>query len=413
LNTDSQDFDVAIVGTGPAGLATALAVAQTGVNVVVLGPEPSRAGRREDHRTAALFTGSIELLRNLGAWQACAGQSAPLVAIRMLDDRKTLLRAPEVIFRSHEVGLSEFGFNVPNQVLINALWEQVTDKATGLTFIATSAVKKIELLPDRGVLFTDADQSVTSKLIVGADGRNSICRAAAGIETQTWSYPQTAVTCTFQHPRPHHDISTEFHRRSGPLTVVPLPGDASSLVWVVTPEDANSLMGLDDTEFAATLTKILSGLLGDIEQPSKRTAFPLSAMTATKFASNRVALVGESGHVIPPIGAQGLNLGLRDGAVLADCIADALNREEDVGDAQVLQTYDRARQFDVRSRTNAVDIFNRSLLSTFHPSHLARGLGMHVLKSIAPLRRRMMQEGLAPASVTPSLMTPGGHIPVK
>jgi len=409
VTTPRQHFDIATIGTGPVGLTAALVLAKTGLNVALIGPGEQPRGRHEDQRTAALFAGSIELLRNLDIWHHCETASAPLKGIRMLDGRKAFLRAPEVVFHARDVDRSEFGFNVPNHVLTRALWQRVrTTTNDAVTVIETEAVSAVDRQAANSVIHLAEGGRVTTPLLVGADGRKSICRASAGIDHKSWTYPQTAIACTFNHTRPHHDISTEFHHRQGPLTVVPMPGNASSLVWVTSPEDAASLRQMADDAFAHALEARLNGLLGDISQLSKRVSFPLSALTADVFAKNGVALVGEAAHVIPPIGAQGLNLGLRDCAVLADCVAKARAEGRNSADQQTTSAYNQARDFDIRSRTNAVDIFNRSLLTAFLPAHLARGLGLHAVRGIAPLRRWMVREGLAPSGVAPNLMQTDG-----
>jgi 2-octaprenyl-6-methoxyphenol hydroxylase len=258
------------------------------------------------------------------------------------------------------------------------------------------------------VLTTKEGAEKSAALVVAADGRNSLCRQAADIKTSAWTYPQAAIAASFTHDRPHGQVSTEFHRSSGPFTTVPLPGLASSLVWVERPEEAQRLAALDDDAFRKALEVRLQGLLGSVGDISPRTVFPLSGLTANSFGRSRVALVGEAGHVIPPIGAQGLNLGLRDAAALADCVADAVARKQDPGSPAVLDAYEASRRSDVTSRVMTVDLLNRSLISGFLPLHLARGIGLHALKSIGPLRRYVVHEGLQPSSSVPTLMRQGG-----
>ncbi len=408
LTSPAQHFDIAIIGTGPVGLTAALVLAKTGLHVALVGPAEQPQGRHEDQRTAALFAGSIELLRNLEIWPSCEDECAQLKGIRMLDGRRALLRAPEVVFHARDVGIKEFGYNVPNRTLTRSLWQHVRATSDAVTIIETEAVRSIDQHDAQSVIHLAEGGQVTTPLLVGADGRKSICRASAGIRHKTWTYPQTAIACTFHHTRAHQDISTEFHHHQGPLTVVPMPGKASSLVWVTSPDEAASLRQMNDDGFANALEAKLNGLLGDISTLSQRAAFPLSALTADVFGANGVALVGEAAHVIPPIGAQGLNLGLRDCAVLADCVASAIAEGANPADQRTLSAYNQARDFDIRSRTNAVDIFNRSLLTAFLPAHLVRGVGMHAVKSFAPLRRWMVREGLTPTGVSPNLMQSEG-----
>lgn len=410
MNSPNHTFDVAVVGTGPVGLTAALALSAADVHVALLGPGEQPGGRHEDRRTAALFAGSIELLRNLDVWESCAPDCAPLVGIRMIDSRDALLRAPEVLFHARDVGRDSFGFNVPNRALSTALWQQVRAMSDTITTVTTDAVRRVMPADPVSTLELDGGLHIAARLVVGADGRNSICRSSAQIKTQTWTYPQAAIACVFQHHRPHNDISSEFHDYPGPLTVVPMPGHVSSLVWVVTPSEAERLQALDDDSFAATLEDKLNGLLGEISSVSHRAVFPLSGLTAEQVGANGVALVGEAAHVIPPIGAQGLNLGLRDCAELADCVAVGRDVSGAWNTVEVLARYNNKRHFDIHSRTNAVDLFNRSLLSAFLPAHLARGVGLHLMKSFAPLRRWAVQEGLTPTGTKPALMQVGGQL---
>ncbi len=392
-------FDVAIAGAGPTALAAALCLARTGARTALIGPAPSRT----DNRTAGLFAGSIQLLRNLGVWDALATGAEPLTAIRIIDDMGRLLRAPEVTFSAAEVGLEALGYNVANAALTQALHARALTEAPTITLIEPALVDRIEIEADMVRLHYGAE-SLTAKLLVGADGRNSPSRMAAGIAAKTWAYEQSALTCTFAHSREHGGVSTEFHRPAGPLTVVPSPGRASSLVWVDRPAIAARLAALDDEAFMRTLEARLQGLLGAIQSVGPRGVFPLAGLNVDVAARNRVALIGEAAHVLPPIGAQGLNLGLRDAASLADCIADAMVNGDDIGGAATLAAYARARSADTTSRTWAVDLLNRSLLSPLLPVQLARGLGLHAFKAVGPLRRLAIREGLAPSFSAPRLM---------
>jgi 2-octaprenyl-6-methoxyphenol hydroxylase len=392
-------------------MVSALCIAALGQDVTLVGPAP-KVGRHADRRTAALFTGSIQLLRNLSVWPAIEAACARLSGIRLIEDRGALLTAPEVVFTADEVGLEVFGWNVPNADLTAALWQRVTapsnsKRSRGSVHVVEQAVERIDVCQKHVELGLSGGDTLTARLVVGADGRGSLCRQAAGIGTTTKTYPQQALTCTFQHSRPHHDISTEFHRSAGPLTVVPLPDNASSLVWVETPSEATRLMALDDANFLQELEQRLQGLLGEVSGLTSRNTFPLVSLQAESFAENRIALVGEAAHVMPPIGAQGLNLGLRDCAVLADCVAEAVTTQGqnvDPGGGALCAAYNRQRQSDVQRRLTGVDLLNRSLITDLLPAHLARGFGLHVISHLAPIRRRLVSEGLHPRAIQPSLM---------
>lgn len=240
--------------------------------------------------------------------------------------------------------------------------------------------------------------------MIGADGRDSLCRTAAGIATMAWRYDQSAIACNFTHSASHDDTCTELHRPAGPLTVVPLPGRESSLVWVERPHECARLLQLADQAFARELEERLQGLLGGIIRLTPRATFPLSGLTVRRFARHRIALIGEAAHLIPPIGAQGLNLGLRDIAALADNVTDAVQTGSDPGDENLLRSYDQARRSDVLSRTAAIDILNRSLLSAFVPIQALRGLALHAMGAVGPLRRFIMRQGVSPTGPLPSLM---------
>jgi 2-octaprenyl-6-methoxyphenol hydroxylase len=392
-------FDVAVVGAGPAGLIAGLACAESGLRTTVIGP---RADAR-DGRTAALLDGSINLLKRLRVWDRVAQASEPLLAIRLVDDTGALIRAPEVLFQATEIGLPAFGYNIPNASLTAGL--EATSHPC-LTRLVDDKATVTDLAGPEAVLATSAGQTVKARLIVAADGRDSPARTAAGIQTTSWAYAQAAVVTTFTHSRPHGGISTELHRQAGPLTVVPGPGMTSSLVWVETQDRARELAALDDRDFSRALSNHLGGLLGALSDFSPRRTFPLSGRTASPLAANRVALVGEAAHVMPPIGAQGLNLGFRDAATIAEIAGEASDAGEDIGSDVTLTRYDRLRHSDVAFRIFAVDMLNRSLLSSIPGVHLARGLGLFTLAANRALRAHVMRQGIVPSAATPALMRP-------
>jgi 2-octaprenyl-6-methoxyphenol hydroxylase len=248
------------------------------------------------------------------------------------------------------------------------------------------------------VTVTAAGESHTAALVIGADGRRSMCRAAAHIDVDEHNYRQIALTVCLTHSRPHRDVSTELHTASGPFTLVPLPGNRSSLVWVLDPVEADEVAALDDAALAMEIERRSQSMLGKMTIERGRGLFPLSVATARQFAAERIALVGEAAHVVPPIGAQGLNLGLRDAAAIADLALAAHRDGRDLGGDDVLAAYDKARRTDVAGHTVAIDLLNRSLLSDFLPVQGARGLGLYILDRIGPLRRAIMREGVAPSS---------------
>jgi 2-octaprenyl-6-methoxyphenol hydroxylase len=313
-----------------------------------------------------------------------------------------------VLFRAGELGLPCFGANVANSALNAALYARVK-ALDGPRWLPTSAVVKVSPGEDHVTLGLAEGSTFTATLAVAADGRASIARAAAGIATQDWSYGQVAIASTFHHSRPHAGITTELHRRMGPLTTVPLPGNASSLVWVEEPATAARLAALDDAAFLFELSARLQGLLGSLSDVGPRATFGLSGLGALRMGQNRVALVGESAHVIPPIGAQGLNLGLRDAAALAEFAGTARTRGDDIGSPATLAAYHAARVTDVLGRTISVDLLNRSLLNDFLPVQALRGLGLHLLANAGLLRRLIVRAGMDAPGALPRLMQPLGR----
>ena len=394
-----NEFEIVVVGAGPAGLLAGLCCAASDLQTAVIGPRADS----HDGRTAALLNGSVNLLKRLSIWNEIKAASEPLSAICLVDATGSLLRAPEVLFEASEIGLEAFGYNVPNAALTSAL-----DAAAGtrLTRIVSHGVTEFDLSEARARVSTSEGGSITAQLVVAADGRTSAARPAAGIAVSSWSYQQVAIVTNFGHSRPHRGISTELHRHTGPLTVVPGPGNTSSLVWVETPDEAARLLAMDDSNFAKALEQHLNGLLGTLSAFTPRRSFPLAGHTAAVMAKNRVALVGEAAHMMPPIGAQGLNLSFRDAATLAEVASDAKRGSEDIGAAPALSRYGRLRKGDVASRVFAVDLLNRALLSSIPGIHFVRGMGLFALAANRNLRARVMREGVMPAMANPALMLP-------
>ncbi len=389
--------DVVVVGAGPAGLTAAVALAEAGLNTILVANAPPA-----DNRTTALLSSSVTALETLGVWDLCSAQAAPLRTLRLVDDTARLLRAPEARFEAHEIDLAAFAYNIENRHLIEALEKRLSG-LPALTRIRADAVA-VDLLPQHVVVRTKDGHSVQASVIVAADGARSICRMAAGIETRGWSYPQTALTFTVAHTRPHHEISTEFHTEHGPFTTVPLPGLRSSIVCVVDPGEAEYLKDLSGAALNAEIERRSHSILGKVSAEPGHGAFPLAAETAQVFAARRVMLVGEAAHRIPPIGAQGLNLGLRDAATIGELVVAARQRGQDIGSDEIMTRYENLRRADVSSRTFAVDLLNRSLLSGLLPLQGARGLGLYLMNNVGPLRRALMREGVAPAAALPRLM---------
>lgn len=396
--SSSKEPAVAVIGAGPAGLTAAVMLASAGVETVLVAPAQSTT----DNRTTALFAGSVTALQTIDVWPRCEAHAAPLRTIRIVDDTGRLLRAPEVRFDAAEIGLDAFGQNIANRDLVAALLAR--GRELPCLTIVESRVRAVDCAADNVYVHLEDGQTFAAPLAVAADGRTSMARAAAAIDVTKHDYPQAALTVSLSHGRPHNNVSTEFHTGSGPFTLVPLPGQRSSLVWVLSPEDARMIGALDDAALSSEIERRSHSILGKITVDPGRGLFPLSVGTARQFGARRVALIGEAAHVIPPIGAQGLNLGLRDAATIAELVAAAQRAGADSGSEDLLARYDGLRRSDVGTRTLAVDLLNRSLLSDFLPAQGLRGAGLYLVDRIGPLRRAVMREGVAPARGEPRLM---------
>lgn len=379
--------DITVVGGGLAGMVAAIALARGGRQVAFVAP----ASPRVDGRTTALMDQSIRLLRRLGLWETIAPSTAALSTMQIIDGTDRLLRAPTVAFHATEIGLDAFGYNMPNRALLSALADAVGAEANIALHEATATA--IDIREDGVTVTLDTGESLQSDFVVGSDGRSSMVREAAGIAVRTWSYPQSAMVLNFSHSRPHQNVSTEFHTESGPFTQVPLPGDRSSLVWVQTPTGAAANAAKTGPELSRLVEERMQSLLGKVTVEDGAQVWPLSGMTAARFGKGRAALIGEAAHVFPPIGAQGLNLSLRDIMALTEILCD--QPEQPIA-ASAGNRFDARRRTDILSRTASVDLLNRSLLSDFLPVQMLRAAGLHVLASLPPLRNIVMREGIEP-----------------
>ncbi|MFK8035821.1 MAG: FAD-dependent monooxygenase [Hyphomicrobiales bacterium] len=383
MSETNSNLNALIVGGGPVGWLSALALAKKGtVSTLVARDEPL-----QDLRTVALMQGSLAFLDELGLDPQSIDDATALETMRLIDGTKRLIRAPEVNFVASEIGHPYFALNIPVSGLVKRIQEKLAT-FSNFTYIS-GAVDHVSF--DNGVKLTLANSRVlTADFVVGADGRNSKIRDCANISSKKWTYPQTAFITQFQHNKPHNNISTEFHTETGPFTLVPLSGQRSSVVCVVKPDEAENLMQMCDSELTLEMEKRSRFLLGKLSDFSQRQIFPMSSQISKKMASGRVFLVGESGHAFPPIGAQGLNLGIRDVQELGRRIQNTSQSHiEKIADA-----YNKARRLDVTTRTMGVDALNRSLLTDFLPVQSLRCLGLFATKNIAPVRKAMMREGL-------------------
>jgi len=382
-----KQIEVAVIGGGLAGMITAFALARGGRSVALVAAPHNKA----DRRTTALMDQSIRFLERLTLWDKIAPSAAALTTMRIIDGTSRLLRAPTISFRSSEIGLDAFGYNIPNTVLLGSLHDAIEAEAN-ISRIEASA-SDVTFRDDGVTIALDNGDSIDAAFVVGADGRNSMVREALGIKVKGWSYPQSAMVLNLAHSLPHQNISTEFHTESGPFTQVPLPGNRSSLVWVQKPAEAAANAEKSPEDLGRLVEERMQSMLGRVTIEDNVQVWPLSGMTAHRFGKGRAALIGEAAHVFPPIGAQGLNLSLRDILALSDILC---TRADQPIPGSAGDNFDRKRRVDIISRTTSVDLLNRSLLSDFLPVQMLRAAGLHVLSAIAPLRNIVMREGIEP-----------------
>ena len=386
---NKNNTTIAVIGAGPAGMISALAAAQKGYSSYLIGPKTNN----NDLRTTALMMPAIKILDSLGIWKNLQDKAAALSTMRIVDGTKRLIRSPVVSFHSSEIGEIAFGYNMPNVALNNAINEAVT----GCKLIKRLDVpaKSIVHSDDHVTITLEDNSHVDAQLLIAADGRNSKARIAAGIDCRQWNYPQTAVILSFSHEFPHNNISTEFHTEDGPFTQVPLPGKKSSLVWVLNPERANRILGLGPEGLASAIEERMQAMLGKVTVITPAQAWPLSGIVPKSFADKRTILVGEAAHVFPPIGAQGLNLGIRDAINMVKAIE---SDSKDPGSEQVMENYNKYRKADIWVRTGSVHALNKALLSDMLPVQFVRSAGLELLRNFAPLRNIFMREGMYPGN---------------
>jgi 2-octaprenyl-6-methoxyphenol hydroxylase len=397
----ARGCDVLIAGAGLAGLVAACGFARAGFDVVSCGSE-ERTGRG---RSVALLDRSVAYLKSLGLWASLAAKAAPLLALRLIDDTGTLFPPRPVEFHCSEIGLDAFGWNIENDSMADALSAEIA-RLSSIERLAVG-VAAYDFSGYRVLARLEDGRTISARLVIGADGRASPARRAAGLAARTHRYPQSALTTFVAHRLPHRDFSTEFHTRSGPFTLVPLPAsetalERSSLVWVMSDKDARRREALDNDALSREIEAQAHSIYGAMRVEGERGLFPMVRQIVPQFIAERLALVGDAAHAIPPIGAQGLNLGLRDVEVIIACALEARASGRDIGGPEVLSEYQRGRRADITMRTGLVDGLNRALLKRFAPLDFARGAGLAALGAIGPLRRFVMREGVAPRLARPT-----------
>lgn len=406
LGAMAESFDIVIAGGGLNGTTLALALASGGFQVALVDPvaHDVRAGQGFDGRGYALALTSQRLLNGLGLWSSVAEQAQPMLEIRVSDGRAGEGASPFTLeFDQAELEEGPMGYMVEDRHLRPALLTACAEHPA-ITLLDGVAVAA-ETANIQGVTLNLSDgRTLKAHLLVAADGRKSAIAARAGIKRQERDYGQTALVCAVEHEEPHKGIAHQFFMPAGPLAILPLPGNRSSIVWAESTERAAQLRQSDDAAFLTALRPAFGEFLGAIALAGGRFSYPLSLSLAESFTAERLALVGDAAHGLHPIAGQGLNAGLKDVAALAEILTDARRRGEDIGRADILARYQRWRRFDVTTLALATDGFNR-LFSNNNPAlRLARDIGMAAVGRVPALRRGFMREAAGLTGDLPRLM---------
>ncbi|VVT18571.1 Ubiquinone biosynthesis hydroxylase, UbiH/UbiF/VisC/COQ6 family protein [Roseovarius sp. EC-HK134] len=402
----THDSDLLIVGGGLNGPALALAAAQAGLSSTVIDalPEPTRKNAAFDGRSYALALASVRLLQNLGIWDRVAEHAQPMLEIKVSDGRAGEGPSPFFLHFDHaEIEEGPMGHMLEDRFLRRALIEAMAEQPL-ITQVSNDTVTAQESAATGVTLTLASGKTLTGRLLIGADGRASGTAARAGIRRTGWGYGQTALVAAIEHELPHHGIAHQFFMPPGPLAILPLPGNVSSIVWSETDATAARFAALPDADFMEVLRPRFGDFLGAIKLRGARYTYPLSLTVANSFVAERLALIGDAAHGMHPIAGQGLNAGLRDVAALAQVMTEANRRGEDIAAPDVLARYQQWRRFDTATLALATDLTNR-LFSNDNPIlRTARDLGMGAISHMPRLRRGFIREAAGLTGDLPELM---------
>jgi 2-octaprenyl-6-methoxyphenol hydroxylase len=397
----SDDVELLIAGGGLVGLLLGVACAGAGLEVAVIDPQDPTAmlANGYDARSSAIAYGSCRVLDGLGLWPDIEAEAAPILEIRVADDSSPLFLHYD--FRELEEA-EPLGYIVENRVLRRALFERAR-VLPSLSLRAGHKVAAAETSASTADAVLAGGERIRARLIAAADGHASPLRRAAGISTVEWRYPQTSITTTVRHERPHGGVAVEHFLPAGPFAILPMTHNRSSVVWTERSEFAARLTALPEVAFAAELAARFSDFLGAVEPVGPRSMYPLGLMLAERYAARRLALVGEAAHLIHPIAGQGLNLGIRDVAALAELVIDARRLGLDIGEDTLLARYERWRRSDALQLATVTDGLNRLFSNTIAPVRLLRDLGLAVVNHLPPLKRLLMRDAMGLTGDLPRL----------
>jgi 2-octaprenyl-6-methoxyphenol hydroxylase len=396
-----DDAELLIAGGGMIGLLLGAACAGAGLAVAIIDREDpaTMLGEAFDGRASAIAYGSRQALDALGLWPKIAPVAEPILEIRVADDD-----SPRFLHYDHrDLGDAPLGYIVENRVLRRVLIEHVRDLPS-LELLAPLAVERVDASPVAATAALSDGRRFQARLVAAADGAASPLRRAAQIRSLEWRYPQLGIVTTVRHARPHHGIAVEHFLPAGPFAILPMTDDRSSIVWTERAELAPRLAALADDAFGAELAARFGDFLGTVEPIGPRSTYPLGLMLAERYAATRLVLVGEAAHVIHPIAGQGLNLGIRDVAALAELVVDWRRLGLDIGDDRVLQRYERWRRFDTFMLAAVTDGLNRLFSNRIAPLRLARDVGLAMVDRMPPLKRLLMRDAMGLLGDLPRLV---------
>jgi 2-octaprenyl-6-methoxyphenol hydroxylase len=397
--------DVVIAGGGMVGLTLALALAKGGLKVIVADPMPASAmlDSRFDGRVSALSYASIRLLNVLDVWPALEADAQPIHDILVTDSSLGKTPSPFSLHFDHrEIG-QPMGAIAENRHIRHALFGAV-EHCKSITLKSPATVTALEPGPQSIAATLDKGETITAQLTVAADGRESPMRERMGISVIGWSYPQWGIVATVEHERPHNGTAYEHFLPSGPFAILPMTGNRSSLVWTEREDLAPAMLKLPDDAFDAEIARRFGAHLGATKATGPRWSYPLRFHLARAYARSRFALAGDAAHGIHPIAGQGLNLGFKDAAALAEVVLDAARLGLDFGALDVLKRYERWRRFDSFTLAASTDMLNRLFSNDIAPLRLVRDLGLGIVDGIGPLRRFFMRHAGGDIGKLPKLL---------
>ncbi|HEX4371660.1 MAG TPA: UbiH/UbiF/VisC/COQ6 family ubiquinone biosynthesis hydroxylase [Rhizomicrobium sp.] len=401
-----KHFDVVISGGGMVGLPLGLALAQGGFRTLVAdaAPPPRVLAPEFDGRVSALAYASVRMLTALGVWEGLAVHAQPIHEILVSDGAVGKPASPfSLHFDAQEIGTGALGYIAENRHIRSALYDAVA-LAPNLELVAPAAVKSLSVESGSAMITLANSEEIKAALVIAADGRESRLRNEVGINVIGWSYPQTGIVATVEHEKPHNGVAYEHFLPSGPFAILPMTGNRSSLVWTEAKTKAPGLLALDEDGFNEELARRFGSHLGSVRVAGPRWSYPLAFHLARDFVRPRFALAGDCAHGIHPIAGQGLNLGLKDAAALAEVLLDAARLGRDVGALDTLKRYERWRRFDSFTLAASTDALNRLFSNDIAPLRHIRVLGLGIVDAIGPARRFFMRHAGGDVGKLPRLM---------